>query len=386
MRILLDARMYGLEHTGVGRYIINLTEELKNPSISLGTSLKKLDFIVLLRKKYYDSLEFPKNWTKVLADFRHYTIAEQIKLPRLISSYKPDLVHFPHFNVPILYRGNFIVTIHDMIMHNQGIDSTTLSLPLYYAKRILYRFIFKNAVFSSAKIITPTNAVKKQINDYYKLNSKKVLVIYEGLSDEFNGRNLKGNAELILKKFGLQIQKYFIYVGNAYPYKNLNRAIKALILLNQRNKEKIQFVIVSSRNVFTKRLKNDIKSQNAERYIKLLGFVADNELVYLLKNSCAFVYPSLTEGFGLQGLEAMAAGTLVLASEIPVFREVYKNNASYFNPYDVSAIVKTMEGAIEINKQKKSALIKQSQEFVRRYSWTKMTKQTQEVYEEALKK
>ena len=384
MRILLDARMYGLEHTGVGRYIINLTEELKNPSISLGTSLKKLDFIVLLRKKYYDSLEFPKNWTKVLADFRHYTIAEQIKLPRLISSYKPDLVHFPHFNVPILYRGNFIVTIHDMIMHNQGIDSTTLSLPLYYAKRILYRFIFKNAVFSSAKIITPTNAVKKQINDYYKLNSKKVLVIYEGLSDEFNGRNLKGNAELILKKFGLQIQKYFIYVGNAYPYKNLNRAIKALILLNQRNKEKIQFVIVSSRNVFTKRLKNDIKSQNAERYIKLLGFVADNELVYLLKNSCAFVYPSLTEGFGLQGLESIAAGTIVLASDIPTFKEVYKNNVLYFNPYDYNSIEKCMSEVIETPNDLREKVINDGRKFIKRYSWAKMAKQTLKIYKQSL--
>ena len=379
MKILLDARMFGLENTGVGRYIMNLVEEL-------GKSDKKNDYVILLRKKYFHELKLPKNWTKVLADFRHYTIAEQIKLPRLISSYKPDLVHFPHFNIPILFRGKFIVTIHDMIMHNQGKDSTTLSLPLYYAKRILYRFIFKNAVISSAKIITPTETIKKQIKDYYKINTQKVRVIHEGINDDFIRRNLKGNEEMILRKFGLLHHKFFIYMGNAYPYKNLKRVIEALVLLNERSKVKFQFVIVTSRNVFAEKLKKDIKTHNADNFIKLLGFVEDNEMVYLLKNSIAFIYPSLSEGFGLQGLEAMAAGTLVLASEIPVFIEVYKNYASYFNPYDVSAIVKSMEGVIEINKQKKSILIKQSQEFVRHYSWTKMTKETQEVYEEVLKK
>jgi glycosyltransferase involved in cell wall biosynthesis len=377
MKILLDARMYGLEHTGIGRYIINLTEELKKS----GT---KEQFVILLRNNYFNKLNFPDNWTKVLADFRHYTIAEQIKLPRLISSYKPDIVHFPHFNVPIFYRGNFIVTIHDMIMHNQGKDSTTLSLPLYYAKRILYRFIFKNAVFSSAKIITPTYAVKKQIKEYYKINSQKVQVINEGLNDVFYGRNLKGNEELILRKFGLPHHKFFIYMGNAYPYKNIKRAIEALALLNQRSKVKFQFVVVTSRNVFAKRLKKAIKSQNADNYIKLLGFVEDNELVYLLKNSIAFIYPSLSEGFGLQGLESIAAGTIVLASDIPTFKEVYKNYALYFNPYDFTSIEKCMRVAIGMPKVRREKIVNDGQRFIKRYSWVKMTKQTLQLYKQSL--
>ena len=94
MKILLDARMFGLENTGVGRYIMNLVEEL-------GKSDKKNDYVILLRKKYFHELKLPKNWTKVLADFRHYTIAEQIKLPRLISSYKPASTVFDiHTNLP----------------------------------------------------------------------------------------------------------------------------------------------------------------------------------------------------------------------------------------------------------------------------------------------
>src|SRR3989344_7572344 len=111
--------MYGLEHAGIGRYLVNLTEELKN----LRTEEQ---FIILLRKKYFDELKFPKNWKKVLANFRHYTLEEQLELTKLINKEKPDLVHFPHLNIPLLWKGKFVVTIHDLTMHKQGINATTL--------------------------------------------------------------------------------------------------------------------------------------------------------------------------------------------------------------------------------------------------------------------
>src|SRR5258708_40324983 len=111
-------------------------------------------------------------------------------------------------------------------------------------------------------------------------------------------------------------QKYFIYTGNAYPHKNLERAIRAAA------KMKITFYIVSSRNVFTKRLEKLIQRLKAKEYVKLLGYVEDSKLKELYKDSVGFIYPSLAEGFGLPGLEAMKAGTLVLSSSIPVFREI----------------------------------------------------------------
>ena len=398
MKILLDGRFYGIENAGLGRYTINLIRELQNID-------KENHYLVLLRKKYFNQLNFPENWEKVLADYRHYSFAEQIKLPKLISFLKPDLVHFLHFNVPIFYRGSFVVTIHDILMHGQrGLEATTLPLPSYYFKRLGYKLVFRRAVLGAKKIITPSNAVKKEIIDYYKIDSKKVIVTYEGLDEEVLENKDKKE---VLGKYKLNNQ-YFVYAGNAYPHKNLKRAIEAILLLNDilqkgmtyqhsinlRNKlrsapeccyeereEKIILVIVSARNVFRERIEKIVKKMKAAEYIKVLDLVPDKELGSLYKNSLAFVFPSLSEGFGLPGLEAMAAGTLVLASDIPVFKEIYQGSVVYFNPYDFFSIEEAMKNVLQIDKEKREEIISKSQSFIKRYSWRKMAEETLKVYE-----
>lgn len=174
MKILIDGRLYGLENAGLGRYLVNLIEELSKLD-------KKNNYILLLRKKYFDSLNIPANWTKILADYRHYSIKEQINLLKIIREINPDIVHFPHFNVPIFYGGKYIVTIHDMLMHKQkGLEATTLDPITYNIKRFFYRVAFDRAIKKSVKIIVPSLSVKKEISDYYKIDPSKINVIYEG--------------------------------------------------------------------------------------------------------------------------------------------------------------------------------------------------------------
>jgi len=371
MKILIDARMYGLEHSGIGRYLINLIKELTR-------TRSKHQFVVLLRKNYFKKLNLPENWKKVLADFRHYTFAEQIKLPGLIKKSNPDIVHFPHFNIPVLYKGKFIVTIHDMSMHRQGINATKLPLPLYLVKRLPYKYIFRRAIETSVSVITPTKTVKEEIKKYYKIPDEKISVIYEGApvfdaDSKFNTGYFK-----ILSRYNIK-KPYFIYIGNAYPHKNLERLIEAIIMLNQNRKEKVQLAVATSGGIFTQRLSKIINKSSAEEYVKLLNFVTDAELEELLANSCAFIYPSLSEGFGLQGLESIAAGTLVLASDISVFKEVYEDNVIYFNPYDFASIAKAMKDALEMDNNLRQKFIKKAQVFIKRYTWSKMAKETLKV-------
>jgi len=372
MKILIDARLYGLENAGLGRYIINLIDELVNLD-------KKNEYVLLLRKKYFKQLDLPENWEKVPTDFRHYSFAEQIKLPGLIKRINPDITHFPHFNVPIFFRGKYIVTIHDILMHKQeGKKATTLPAPLYYFKRIGYRVAFRKAVCGSLKIIVPSKFVKKELADYYGLNKDKVIVAYEGVDSNLIP---KGTEKRILKKYKVT-KPYLIYAGNAYPHKNLKRAIEAVGQINKEEK-KITLLIASARNVFAKRLKGFVAKLNAQTYVKLLGFVPDDELGTLYKSSLAFLYPSLSEGFGLPGMEAIQAGTLVLASDIPVFQEVYEDNVLYFNPLDFSSIAKTIKNAMSMGEKERERRISRSQNFIKRYSWIKMAKKTLETYEDS---
>ena len=371
MKILIDARLYGLENAGLGRYLVNLIDELANFD-------KKNDYVLLLRKKYYEELSVPDNWEKVLADFRHYSLAEQVRIPRIISKYQPSITHFPHFNVPLLFKGEYVVTIHDILMHKQkGRDATTLPAPLYYLKRIGYHTIFKKAVTGSRKIIVPSMFVKKELMDYYNLDKSKIEVTYEGAD---TGITSRGKRKNLFDKYNIT-SPYFVYAGSAYPHKNLKRAIEAIVLLNEEMKEKILFVMTSSRNVFTDKLKEIVKKTKAQKYVKFLGFVPDDDLGILFKHSEGFVFPSLSEGFGLPGMEAIQAGTLVLASDIPVFKEVYKDSVLYFNPLDFSSITKIMKSVLMMPKKEREERLVKSQSFINRYSWSTMAKQTLKVYE-----
>ena len=146
----------------------------------------KNDYVILLRKKYFDLLKLPGNWKKILADIPHYSLLEQFKLPILIYKEKPDLVHFPHFNIPVLYFGKFIVTIHDLIKHtSKGNETTTRDPWLYWIKYFGYKIVFGQAVRRAAKIIVPSNFVKESLSKEYGIPANKIEVTYEGVEDEF---------------------------------------------------------------------------------------------------------------------------------------------------------------------------------------------------------
>lgn len=367
MKILVDARLYGLENAGLGRYLMNLLKYLSLVD-------EKNEYVLLLRKKYFNRLNLPPRFSGVLADFGHYSFREQLFLPALILKHKPDLVHFPHFNVPLFCPKPFVATIHDILMHRQkGLEATTLPPLLYFLKRLGYKGVFRRAVVSSRALIVPSNFVKREIVDFYKIDPKKVYVTYEGVELPPASKSKPDVPG-----------PYFIYSGNAYPHKNLKRLIEATSELNALSKEKHHLLIASARNVFIQRLEKMVRESRAGKFVKILGFVTDEELASLYKNSTGFVSPSLSEGFGLPGLEAMNAGTLALISDIPVFREIYKDAATYFNPYDFSSIASAMKEALNLTKEERKEKIEYGKEFVKRYSWRKMAEETLKIYEGSL--
>ena len=369
MKIAIDARLYGPEHAGNGRYTKNLVENLSR----LDSNNK---YVIFLRKNNFDTVHLPKNWTKVLTDFKHYTFAEQVKLPLLILKYSPDLVHFPHINVPLFYFGKYVTTVHDITMHKyKGGEATTRRFPIYQIWRLGYHVAFAKAVYGAKKIIVPTNYVKRKVFEFYKVNRNKLVVTPEGVDKAI----VSGKSGSVLKKYNLDNKKYFTYVGSAYPHKNLKRLVQSFVKYKKDGGDAI-LAISSSRSVFADRLKKLIDKHNATSYIKLLGFVPDSELGVVLSSSISFVYPTLAEGFGLPGLESFASGTLVCCSDIPVLREVYGDNALYFDPEDVDSIAKTLDKAQKMSVAKRKVQINRSKIFVKKYSWEKLADKTLDVY------
>lgn len=370
MKIVIDARMYGTENGGIGRYIMKLVQELQAID-------KKNEYVLLLRKKHFDSLNTPERWSKELVDIRHYSFSEQISLAHKLKSLNPDLVHFPHFNVPINYKGDYIVTIHDLLMHKRtGMGATTLPYWLYLVKRAGYKTVFNKAISRAKKIIVPTNFVKNEIAKAYPDTLDRLSVVYEGV-DEGVFKQKVSSGYLRRNK----IEKpYFLYVGSVYPHKNVERAIEAVVALNSQSDKKIKLVIVTPRNVFQERLNQFTNNQNARDVVHFTGYVEDHDLSVLYSNAAAFVYPSKEEGFGLPGLEAMANECLVVASDIPVFKEVYKDNALYFNPLDFSSIEKAMKEALLLSEVDREKIVKKAKKFAEGYSWRNNAKETLNIY------
>jgi len=172
---------------------------------------------------------------------------------------------------------------------------------------------------------------------------------------------------------------YIIYTGNSYPHKNLGRLIDAILEV------KIKLKIVSARNIFIERLQNEIKSKKASRYVEILGFVSDEKLKKLYKNAKAFVFPTLSEGFGLPPKEAIEAGTIAVVSDIPVLKEIYEDSVFYFDPLSVASIADAISKVLKMSKAQRGLKIKSAQKFVKKYSWAKMAKETLKIYEFAIK-
>lgn len=358
MKILFDCRFYGLENGGLGRYSINLLKNLTKID-------KDNNYVILLRKKYFKKLKLPNNFKKILVDLKPYGFWEQIIIPLIILKEKTTLSHFLHFNAPLLTPRPYVVTIHDMIMHkSKGLETTTLNPIFYVFKRIIYKLIFKNSVKNSRKIIVPSKTIKDELISFFKVNPKKITVSYLGLDYKIIKPNLNQSDN-----------KYFVYVGNCYPHKNLEKLIDAVGLSNTILK------ISTSKSSFKEKLEKYIREKKLEKNVEILGFLNDSEVINLLKNSHGFIYPSLIEGFGFQGLEAIASGTLLLVSDILVFREVYEDNAIYFDPNDVCSIKNAILDTLKIKAFYRLNFINKGQEFIKKYSWEKSATETIKVYE-----
>jgi len=218
-------------------------------------------------------------------------------------------------------------------------------------------------------VIAVSQATKDEIVKHLGVQTDKVVVTYEGV--EFREKGL-GTRD---KKFGYP---FFLYVGNAYPHKNLDRLVEAFSLVVSKNPD-VKLILVGKEDYFYRRLKEKVIGLKIEKNILFTGFVAENDLENYYKHALATIQPSLMEGFGLTGLEAMHANCLVLASDIPSLKEIYQDAALYFDPLAVESMHATIREVLE--KKKFQSFIEKGRKRVADFSWEKMAKQTMNIYE-----
>ncbi|HEB13885.1 MAG TPA: glycosyltransferase family 1 protein [candidate division WWE3 bacterium] len=379
MRIGIDARFLGPQGIGLGRYTQELVQNLEKID-------KKNEYVVFLRQENFD-LYRPKNknFKKVLADVRWYTLKEQLVLPGVFSRENLDLLHVPHFNIPIFYRGKKVVTIHDIIKHKHGgRAATTRAYPIYLLKQLVYRFVISNAAKTASAIITPSKFVKDKVAKTFGVSPKKIYVTYEaGTLTAKERTSVEKKVERVLGKYNIS-KPYLLYVGNVYHYKNVSRLLDAIKILNEEKGKNVQLVLVGARDVFRQRLEREIVEKGVLKYVVLTGYVTDADLVDLYKEAEAYVQPSLSEGFGLTSVEAMSLGTPVVEADASCLPEVAGDAALYFDPYSPRDIVEKLAKVLG-NKKLRESLSKKGLKRAKDFSWERMARETIKVYEKAAK-
>lgn len=375
MRIGIDARFYGPKGKGLGRYTEKLIKNLEKVDL-------KNQYVIFLRQENYDEyIPENNNFKKVVADLKWYSLDEQLKLPKLIKEQQIDLMHFPHFNVPILYRGDFVVTIHDLILLRFPTKrATTLGPLLYKIKYLGYKLAINSAVKRAKKVITVSHFTKDDLVDYFKIKESKVKVTYEAC-DRVEFSQLKVPEPDFLENNKIT-KPYILYVGNAYPHKNLEGLIAAYKKFKKRNDFSHQLVLVGKEDYFYKRLKQDAYSSGLlhDSSVVFFGFASQSDLAYLYAKASLYVFPSFIEGFGLPGLEAMSFGLPVISSNTSSLPEILGRAAVYFDPKDRQDIVSKMEKVLKDEKlQRRMMMSGRSQ--IDKFSWTSCARETLRVYE-----
>jgi glycosyltransferase involved in cell wall biosynthesis len=382
-RIGIDARFLGTE-TGIGRYVEELVKNLEEID-------RKNEYYIFLTEKNWDLYSPPphsppisprakqgelegvhSNFHKVKANFRWYSWQEQAFFPFLIKKYKLDLMHFPHFNVPLFCLCPFIVTIHDLILlHHPSTRATKLGFARFYLKYAFYRMVLKYAIINSKIIFAPSKFTKTDIMNNFSVPEDKIVVTYEASSlNDVAPAKKEFLADLKITK------PYFLTVGNAYPHKNLERLLRVFKRFNSAQKNKFQLVFAGPDNYFYQRLKN---------YRKEIGFkknevimparASDSQLKLLYLNAFAYIFPSLYEGFGLPGLEAMACGAPVMAADRTSLPEIYGNAAFYFNAKSDEEMFNALIRFSGDDKLRRH-LRERGFEVAKQYNWLDLAKKT----------
>ena len=371
LRIGINALFRG-KPTGVATYIINLVNHI----ISIDQINEYYIIVAESNRKFFDFTKENTHEVLCSVDTARPTLRrawEQIQLPSIVNDHKLDILHCPMNIVPFIVRCKCIATFLDCQYFHPSSKNTL-------ARRYYHKLFMRLTLSKSNGIITISRSMKEEIINYLGGNKEKIRVIY--LGQDFSESAKNGTVrEKIRKNHGLN-NRYLLFVGFPHYRKNLRRLIKAFAISLKTVNEPCELVICGDLDTeiesdYSNLLRTSEES-GIRKNVKFINYLDKGELMDLVSCAEAFVFPTLYEGFGIPVIEAMACGTPVLVSDIPVMHEIVGDSGLYFNPYDSLDISRCLSRALtDANLMERLAVV--GKKAAAEFTWEQTAKKNPEI-------
>jgi glycosyltransferase involved in cell wall biosynthesis len=356
------------KRTGVENYCQHLIEAMK--SHALGEEER---VVLYSPNKLDDALgKVPQGWTSRVLKWGPRRGWMSIRVSWEMLRRKPSLLFVPGQALPKLCPKNTVTTVHDLAFARRP--------DLYEpAVRTRLKRVTKRVVKKATKILVPSEATKRDLMDLYKISSERIVVTPEAVDTNLYRRYTQEEARAALQKHRLSTN-YFLVVGRLEKKKNITNVIRAFELFKNRRGmgDPFELVFIGESGYGYEKMKQYFELSPHKDQIRQLGYVPDEEVAPLMSQAIAFLFPSWYEGFGIPNLEAMAAGTVLLTSDIPAHREVVGDAGLFVAPGEPEAWAHALERIVK-DGTLRSELIAKGADRVKQFSWEQTAEKTWEV-------
>ncbi len=377
LRILIDGRH--LKDFGVGTYIRNLTR-------ALGEVDPDDHFIVFLQPEDASELKgLPANFEVVTCAIPESFVRESLRFPVFARRHAPDVCHIPLNRVPFLTPRPYVVTVHDL---------AEFLFPRRSGwRQKLLQYQIRRGLLRAAKVIAVSSATRRDVTRLIGVPPERIRLIYNAPDPRFL-RPLDGSGDSaaaeryrrrILERYQISYP-FVLYVGNIRPQKNVPRLIEAFAVLRSKltdhpKYKDLRLIVIGDEISRYPAVRQAVVRSRVEDAVRFLGFVSIDTLRVFYEAASVFAFPSLYEGFGLPPLEAMAAGTPVVTSNVSSLPEVVGDAAVVVNPENVFDIERGLRDAL-LDEDLRKQLLEKSRAQLRRFNWRKTAREVVEVYHE----
>jgi glycosyltransferase involved in cell wall biosynthesis len=367
MKIAFDLRRIG--NPGIGRYMKCLVEEILSQELDN-------DYLLIMTPDASGAIRSDSaNVTRISARSRYYSVREQIELPRVLREHKVDLLHSPHFLLPLSRPCPTVVTIHDVVYIACPQDMPSQLGRLYYTA------MMRASSHLATRIITDSIFSKNEIVRLLRVDPARVTVVYPAVDTAFRQANDSGACKALLAEYGID-REYILYAGIYKGRKNHAGLLRAFQYFLGSGGE-AQMVIAGPMNDGEHQLRRLADELGIAEHVTFTGFITDSELGALYSGARVYACPSLYEGFGFTVLEAMACGAPVVCSDAASLPEVAGDAALYANPRNSAAFAEALY-QVFTNEGLRQEMIERGCMNLRRFSWRQAATRSLATYSDAL--